>query len=222
MSAGTALRELVARAPAEKVDEVIGDIGERNRVRVIKFEAIRGEAGVRRRKVFDEEFVPRWTRQAILNMDEMRMALGLKPRYWAALAQSMGGTLVDISMNTRMNPGGIDYCADSLGNNSSRPAVARYIALTENGTAVSASDTALASEITTNGLQRVVGTYAHTSGVASYTLANTFTASGTFSTVQKAGMFNASSGPTMAFENTFTSTALASSDQLSVTWTVNV
>jgi hypothetical protein len=46
-------------------------------------------------------------------------------------------------------------------------------------------------------LQRVVGTYAHTSGVTSYTLPHTFTASGSFSTVQKAGMFNASSGPTM-------------------------
>jgi hypothetical protein len=149
------------------------------------------------------------------------MALGFAPRYLDALYRRMGAELVGVGFNTRMNPGGYDYTSDSLGNNASRPAVARYIALTQDTGAVSASDTTLASEITTNGLARVVATYAHTSGTTSYTMSNTFTASGSFSAVQKAGLFNASSSGTMVFEGTFASAALNSGDSLAVTWTVN-
>src|SRR6185295_7795538 len=51
---------------------------------------------------------------------------------------------------------------------------ARFMGLTTDSGAASASDTALASEITTNGGSRAKATYAHTGGTATFTLANTY------------------------------------------------
>ena len=98
-----------------------------------------------------------------------------------------------------------------------------YLALSENAGGSSAAHTAVASEIATNGLTRAQATtLTHTTGTNTTTLAKTFTASGAFTAVQLAGLFNASSGVTLSHENTFTSTALASSDLLTVTWTLTL
>jgi len=98
-----------------------------------------------------------------------------------------------------------------------------YLALSENASGASAAHTAVASEISTNGLSRAQATtLTHTTGTNTTTLAKTFTASGAFTAVQLAGLFNASSGVTLSHENTFTSTALASSDLLTVTWTLTL
>jgi hypothetical protein len=107
--------------------------------------------------------------------------------------------------------------------NSSQPVSARWIGLTTNTGAPAAGDTTLTGEITTNGLGRAVGAYAHTADVASYTITVTFTASGTHTAVHKAGLFTAISGGTMAFESNLNADAtLSSGDQLTVTWTINI
>jgi hypothetical protein len=102
-------------------------------------------------------------------------------------------------------------------------AAARFIGLTTNASAASASDTALASEITTNGLGRALGTYAHTYGTSTLTLTKVFTASGSFTSVHKAGLFacltSAGADP-MLYETVMNADAtLASGDQLTLVWT---
>jgi hypothetical protein len=98
--------------------------------------------------------------------------------------------------------------------------VCTYIALSNDSAAPSATDTALAAEITTNGLARANTTPAHSGNTSSYTLTYTFTATGTQS-AQKAGLFNASSSGTLCFENAFSAVAMNSGDTLQVVWTLN-
>lgn len=104
---------------------------------------------------------------------------------------------------------------------------APFMALTANASAAAGSDTTLAGEITTagGGLIRKLGTYAHTTGAASYTITGVFTANGTDTlsvTIAKMGLFNSLTGGTMAFETLLNATATlsASGDQLTVTDTV--
>ena len=98
-----------------------------------------------------------------------------------------------------------------------------FIALTSDTGAPAAGDTALASEITTGGLNRAdATTKSHTGGTNSTTIQHTFTASATHTAVQKSGLFNASSGVTLSHENTFTAVTLQSSDTLQVTWTTTL
>ena len=99
-------------------------------------------------------------------------------------------------------------------------AVCTYIALSNDAGSPNATDTAVASEITSNGLARALGTASHTTNATSYTLAYTFTATGTQS-AQKAGILNATSSGTLCFENTFTQVSMVSGDTLAVTWTIN-
>jgi hypothetical protein len=103
---------------------------------------------------------------------------------------------------------------------------ARFIGLTTDASAASAANTALTSEITTNGLQRALALYAHTPGTASYTLSKTFTASGAFTAVHRAGCFTcltAAAGGRLIFETVLNADAtLASGDSIAVTWTVNI
>jgi hypothetical protein len=125
--------------------------------------------------------------------------------------------------------GGIDAIASQMANTSTQAASGNYIALTSDAGAPAAGDCAagsvtctLTGEISTNGLSRSQATYAHTNGQATYTLTKTWTASGTVTNVQKAGVFNAASSGTMIFENTFTAVTLNSGDQLQITWTITI
>lgn len=107
-----------------------------------------------------------------------------------------------------------------------------YMAITTNATAPSASDTTLTSEITTagGGLIRKLATYAHTTGVASYSLAATFTVNGSDTglpvTIAKMGIFNTLVGATgrMQFETLVSPTAVLSAvgDALTLTDTVTL
>jgi hypothetical protein len=100
------------------------------------------------------------------------------------------------------------------------PASPRYMALSADAGAASASDNTLTSEITTNGMGRVAATYAHTLGASTFTLAGSWTASGTSTAIVKMGLFSALSsaaGDPMWFEATFTTVSLVSSDTLTVT-----
>ncbi|MEW6605217.1 MAG: hypothetical protein AB1351_11105 [Thermoproteota archaeon] len=118
---------------------------------------------------------------------------------------------------------GRNFIAAELGDNdTASTSVAEFIALSTDNTAPAASDTTLAGEITTNGLQRAQGTYAHTVDADSWTISNTFQATGNHTGVQKAGLFTASSSGTMMAENTFSSVNLASGDQLTITWTIDL
>ncbi len=65
----------------------------------------------------------------------------------------------------------------------------RFMALTTNASAASASDTTLASEITTAGCGRALATYAHTQGAATFTLQKAFSVTGTLTAVHKMGLF---------------------------------
>jgi hypothetical protein len=98
-----------------------------------------------------------------------------------------------------------------------------YMAVTTGTTAPSTSDTVLETEITTNGLGRVqCATISHSNGTNTATLGHTFTAAGTFTAVQKAALFNASSSGVMSHEATFGATDLSSTDSLQLTWTLTL
>jgi hypothetical protein len=133
------------------------------------------------------------------------------------------GTVEDLGIaNNLRTTAGLNWQADVMGN-STQPASARWIGLTTNATAPAAGDTTLTGEIASGGLSRVAGTYNHTADATSYTITASWTASATQTAVAKAGLFNAVSAGTMAFETLLNATAtLASGDQLQVTWTVNI
>lgn len=107
-------------------------------------------------------------------------------------------------------------------------APAAWIAVSSDAVAPATADTALAAEITTNGLARALATWAHTAvagGTTStvggtYTLTVTYTATGTVTNVQKSGILNASRLGTLMLENTFTPVSVNSTDNFTVAWTV--
>lgn len=73
-----------------------------------------------------------------------------------------------------------------------RGAGALFMALTSDAGAAAATDTALTSEITTNGGTRSKATYAHTYGVATLTLQNAFSITGTLTAIHKMALFTCS------------------------------
>lgn len=105
-------------------------------------------------------------------------------------------------------------------------AVAKYIAVSADVTAVAKADTTCPSEITTGGLARAVATYGgytppgSLGGTASYTLSLTYNATAAY-TIAKLCLLNATSGGTLLFE-TLLGTAVTggSGDTLNVVWTV--
>lgn len=109
---------------------------------------------------------------------------------------------------------------------------AHYIALTANTATPAPTDIVLTGEIVTpgGGLIRASAAYGHTTGVATYTLTNTFTANSSDTlpvTIAKIGVFNQLAGPggTMVFETLLTpssATLSAPGDQLTITETVTM
>lgn len=99
---------------------------------------------------------------------------------------------------------------------------ARFIGLTNDATAAGTADSSLTSEITANGLNRALATFAHSALATTYTLTKTWTATGAQS-AQKAGNFTggygASGGGIMVAETAFTAATLATNDSLQLTWT---
>ena len=147
----------------------------------------------------------------------------LQPNQVHAAIIRKDGTVENLGIATNLRTtAGLNWQADVMGN-ATQPVSARWIGLTTNATAPAAGDTTLTGEIAAGGLSRAVGTYAHTADATSYTIQATWTATATHTAVAKAGLFNASSAGTMAFETLLNATAtLASGDQLQVTWTVNI
>ena len=120
---------------------------------------------------------------------------------------------------------GRDYAISQFYTNTSAGGVGmNFIALTSDSTGADAGDSTLPSEITTGGLERALATtITHSTGTNSTTLAKTFTSSGTHTAVQMSGTFNQLAvGGTIGHESVFTSVSLASSDTLTVTWTLTL
>lgn len=216
-------RDLESALDPTKLEGLLAELAGKNTVRVVKHTpSSRPFVRSWMKKVMDEDgVVDRVGVGWITRLDELRHLAGLPARYLQEALDLQGGVLIDVSANLRTTVG-IDYVADSLGNSSSRPAVANFMALTESATAPVVGDTTLPAEITTNGLARVAATYAHTAAATLYTLQKAFTASGVFTAVQRDGIFNASSVGTLYVSAIFTLAALQIGDQLTVTHTVNI
>jgi hypothetical protein len=99
----------------------------------------------------------------------------------------------------------------------------RFMALTTSATAASASDTTLASEITSGGAARSLATYAHTFGTNTVTLQVVFSITSSFTAIHKAGLFTcltAAGADPMIYEGVLNQDAtVGNGDTLTVTWT---
>jgi hypothetical protein len=102
---------------------------------------------------------------------------------------------------------------------------APYLALTADATSPTSADTTLASELTTNGFTRALGTYSHTAAATTYSLVKVFNATGT-STINNEAVFgavNTTAGGVMPFKSAEPSPpTLVSGDQLTQTVTVTI
>ncbi len=101
--------------------------------------------------------------------------------------------------------------------------IARFMGITTDASAASASNTTLTSEATTNGGGRAKATYAHTASTATFTLTNTYTFSGTFTALHRMALFtaaNTTAAGIMVFETVLNQDAtVGSGDTMTVTWT---
>lgn len=102
----------------------------------------------------------------------------------------------------------------------------RFMALTTDASAASASNTTLTSEITTNGGQRALATYAHTYGAATFTLVKAFSITGTLTAIHRMGLFtclSAAGADPMIFETVLNQDAtVGNGDTLTVTDTLTI
>lgn len=132
---------------------------------------------------------------------------------WYNPATLAAGTTPNATATYQILPGGVS---------------AFYMALTTNATGPSATNTALAEELSGSGWTRAIATYAHTTSAATYTLVKTFTsADGTPRTINKMAIFNALSNGgafgQMLFESAVPSPpTLLSGDTITVTETVTI
>ena len=103
---------------------------------------------------------------------------------------------------------------------------ARYMALTENAAAASATSTVLTGEITTGGCNRQIATYAHTAGTATLTLTKTFSVTASFPAIHKIGEFTASTltaAGILVYETVLNADAnVINEDSLQVTHTITI
>ncbi len=117
---------------------------------------------------------------------------------------------------------GKDFIAQQIGSTTPAANGANYIGLSTDTSTPDASWTVIPGEITSGGLERAQGTYAHTAGTNYYTITKTFTATASFTGVQLAGLYSTSTGTTLFAANTFSPVNLISGDQLTVTWTITI
>lgn len=118
---------------------------------------------------------------------------------------------------------GIDFLF-SQGYNSTAAAQTNglsWIALSNDALTETGASTTLSSEIAANGLSRAQGTYAHSAGASTATIAKTFTATGS-QACQKAALFSASSAGTMNHVLAFTQRTLQNTDTITITYTITI
>lgn len=239
------IADLLRDADTDEVKDLLAEVGSKNIVRVTKHEAAKAHGKTAYKKVFDEEFGAVAQLPALLKIDQLRIATGKKPMWLDKAVSRLGGDLVSVGFNLRTNVG-IDFVALQLGGTATTT-TADYLAVSNNTTApnathtsstipwssAQASDAAASTstgEYTALGVARAQATYAHTTGVASYTQTKTFTATGTITSLIVAGLFGGSARTAQAasannilfVESTFTATSMVNTDQLTLTWTVNL
>jgi hypothetical protein len=135
-----------------------------------------------------------------------------------------GVTYQSVTHNLVTN-NGITYVQQQILGQASTTPKALYIAVTTDSASPAYTDTACTSEINTNGLSRALGTLtigAPAAGASTNTIINTFTASGSFTAVQKGCLWTATSGGTLFADTTFSSTNMASGDTLAITWKITI
>jgi len=99
-----------------------------------------------------------------------------------------------------------------------------FIGLSNDATAPAAGDTALTAELATNGLQRAIGTVTLPTGSGVITTVQrqfTYSGGGTQG-VQKTALFDAASSGNMAHEILFTQRVLATSDTITMTFSITL
>lgn len=110
-------------------------------------------------------------------------------------------------------------------NNSAGTQGACYIASTQSTITPAVGDTTLTGEIATNGLTRTLApTRTWTSGTNTALVENTFTATGSFTSVLASALFNASSSGTMPHIANFSSGSgtLVANDTLKISWNITI
>jgi hypothetical protein len=128
----------------------------------------------------------------------------------------------DVVFNVKPTAG-IDFlCQQGYGTSGAQANGLCYIALSNDSLTETTASTTLSNEIAANGLSRAIGTYAHTAGQATLTISKTFTCATGAQSAQKAALFSASSGGSMAHVLSFTQRALQVGDQLAVTFTITI
>lgn len=135
------------------------------------------------------------------------------------------------AFNARVNKGGdliASLITGAAQNSITSPLPPKYVALSTATLTPSATDTTLASESVASGLIRALGTQGSyvaptvLDGAASYAVTKTFT-SGVSATILSCALFDAvTSGNLFVEGNLAASAVLASGDQLTITWTVNL
>jgi hypothetical protein len=141
------------------------------------------------------------------------------------ITRDRAGKIVTHEWNHNLRPNaGINWAYNQLFGTTA--AVGAYIGLSNDGTTPGATDTSIPSEITSNGLARANGTcsWSHTTNATSAVLGCAWTFTGTSQSVQKAGLFNASTAGsgTLIGEDLFTQIALSPSvPTLNINWTWN-
>jgi len=106
--------------------------------------------------------------------------------------------------------------------NSGTSDEAKYIALSSDAVAPVDTDIILDGEIVAGGLERASATVTHTIGTSTTIISNSFTATNTFTNVQKTGLFTAISGGVLVHENNFTPVSGTTGDQLTISWNISL
>lgn len=114
-------------------------------------------------------------------------------------------------------------------NSISSPNAPKYIALSTSTLTPAHGDTTLSGETSVAGLARAAGTPGSYTGpvsldaACSFIITKTFTLTGSATTVVSAALFDASSVGNLYVEANFSSSAvMATNDQLTVNWTINL
>lgn len=103
------------------------------------------------------------------------------------------------------------------------PAEFTYIALGSGTTPPSPTDTALQTELTTDGLQRAVASSITWDTNFKITYTHTFTYTGTTAqNVSETGIFNASTGGNMLARAVFSTVSLNTNDTIKIVWDISV
>lgn len=148
----------------------------------------------------------------------MKDSLKLKGTYDILVTDKEGNLKYDIKALNAVVTVGKGLITSRLGQSSD--AVAAYIAVGTSTTAVSAGQTALIGEISTNGLSRALATFSQQTTSTTndtFQLTKTFTVSGT-SSIEEIGVFNAASSGTMLSRALSGTVAVVNGDQLVVTY----